>query len=79
VWDKGGSFPFLLELEVDELVCQGEKLELCYDPAQDRRAIAQVKDACDIREREADYLSSPRVCDRGRRGITRQDNGMSAE
>ena len=51
----------------------------CYDPAWDRRAIAQVKSACDIRGREADYLPSPRVCVRGGRGITRQDSGKSAE
>jgi len=29
-----------------------EKLELCYDPARDRRAIAQVKSARDIRDDE---------------------------
>ena len=40
----------------------------CYDPARDCRAIAQVKDARDIRDREADYLSSPRVDDRGEEG-----------
>jgi len=40
----------------------------CYDPARDRRAIAQVKIACDIRDREADYLSSPRVDDRDEKG-----------
>src|SRR5579863_3977518 len=66
--NKGSSFSLFLELEVNESVCQGEKLELCYDPARDRRVIAQVRDARDIREREADYLPSPRVDGRDERG-----------
>src|SRR5579863_5663371 len=45
-----------------------ESLIKCYDPARDRRAIAQVRDARDIREREADYLPSPRVDGRDERG-----------
>src|SRR5579863_2733473 len=44
----------------------------CYDPARDRRAIAQVEGARDIRGREADCLSSPRVCGRGEEGSRAQ-------
>ena len=43
-------------------------LTICYDPARDRRAIAQVQGARDIRDREADYLPSPRVNVRGKEG-----------
>ena len=83
-WYKGCSFSLFLELKVYELIqciSQGEKLELCYDPAWDRRVIAQVKDffwrdaprACDMRGREVDYLPSPRVWDRNERGSHARD------
>src|SRR5579863_8966554 len=40
----------------------------CYDPARDRRAIAQIEGTRDIRDREADYLPSPRVNVRDKKG-----------
>ena len=65
-------FPFFLNSRSMSWYARVDKLELCYDPARDRRAIAQVEGARDIRGREADYLPSPRVCVRGEEGSRAQ-------
>src|SRR5579863_7475850 len=68
-------FPFFLNSRSMSRYARVNKLELCYDPARDRRAIAQVEGAHDIWEREADYLSSPRIDGRDEGGSRAETMG----